>query len=76
VESEPKNGPLLEKLALALCSEMNPKPDKDTAIDFFKNAIENSRGEQKKQALTLTLQQLLVSMNREFELNPYLKYLP
>lgn len=76
VEAEPKNGPLIEKLAMVHCSEKNPHPDKDTAIDYFKQAIEQINGEGRKQKIALTLQQLLSSMNREFELNPYLKYLP
>lgn len=33
---------------MAYCSDKNPKPDKDTAIDYFKDAIENINGEGRK----------------------------
>ena len=41
VQAEPKNGLLVEKLAMALCSDKNPKTDKDLAIEHFKVAIEH-----------------------------------
>lgn len=46
--SDNKNGLLIEKLAMAHCSEKNPKPDKESAIDHFKVAIEHIQGEGRK----------------------------
>jgi len=38
-------------------------------------AVELIKGDSNKQKIALTLQELLIQCNREFEFNPYIKYL-
>ena len=73
---DPNNGEILERLGYLYCNEENPLKDKDASVDCLKKAVELVKGETNKTNIVQTLQALLLSMNREFELNPYLKYLP
>ena len=66
----------MQKLGGIYCNDQNEKQDKDSAIECFKMAVELVKGDSNKQKIALTLQQLLIQCNREFEFNPYVKYLP
>jgi len=73
---DPKNGEILEKLGYLYCNEENPLKDREASVECLKKAVELVKGENNKTNIVQTLQALLISLNREFELNQYLKYLP
>ena len=50
--------------------------ERNEAIEAYKKAIEMIEGEQNKQKIALTLQELMQLENREDELDIYRKYLP
>ena len=50
--------------------------ERNEAIEAYKKAIEMIEGEQNKQKIALTLQELMQLENREDELDVYRKYLP
>ena len=72
-----KNGKILQKLGNTLCNDKYDNGSQvELAIECLKKSIELVNGESNKTNIALTLQTLLLRVNRAFEIAPYKTYLP